>query len=108
VNEFESWGHFNIGVYQGANREKTIDDVYNGSNFILIAGKALLTRDVDFSNIMTVQWKMVFVDEYHEYKNHKSQSFRCLQQLRDEMECPIVGMTGTLMQVRPFFIYCET
>jgi SNF2 family DNA or RNA helicase len=98
VNEFDTWGHFNVSVYAGSNREKAIDEVFNGSSFILIAGKALFTRDSDFINFTRIEWKLVFVDEFHEFKNHKSRAFLCLKQLRDDFECPIVGMTGTLMQ----------
>ena len=87
-------------MYAGATREKAIEDIVQGSNFILIAGKTLLTRESDFSNLLGASWKLIFVDEYHEFKNSKSQSFKCLEQIRDDMACPIVGMTGTLMQVR--------
>lgn len=87
-------------MYAGATREKAIEDIVQGSNFILIAGKTLLTRESDFSNLLGASWKLIFVDEYHEFKNSKSQSFKCLEQIRDDMNCPIVGMTGTLMQVR--------
>lgn len=87
-------------MYSGVNREKAIDEVMNGSSFILIAGKTLFTRDSDFMNFKQIEWKLVFVDEFHEFKNHKSNSFKCLEQLRDDSDgqCPIIGMTGTLMQ----------
>lgn len=99
-NEFATWGHFNIGVYRGANREKEIEDVESGSNSILITGKSLLTRESDFSNFVRIPWKLILVDEYHEFKNYKSGAYKYLLELRDKWQCPIVGMTGTLMQVQ--------
>lgn len=99
MNEFDSWGHFNVSVYEKSKREKAIEDVVQGSNFIMIAAKSLLVRQSDFDNLLSADWKLIFVDEYHEFKNDKSQSYKLLEQLRDDMSCPIVGMTGTLMQV---------
>lgn len=97
-NEFKTWGHFNVGVYAGSNREKALDRIKDGLDFILITGKSLFTRAGDYDELAQVEWKVVIVDEYHEFKNGKSQSFKRLQDLRDNCECPIVGMTGTLMQ----------
>ena len=68
VNEFETWGHFNVSVYRGNNREREFDELRNGSNFILITGKNLLSRESDFANFLSVDWKGIFVDEYHEFK----------------------------------------
>lgn len=88
-------------MYQGASREKALDEVAEGSNSIMITGKTLITRESDFTRFKDIEWKAIFVDEYHEYKNPKSQAHQCVLQLRDEFQCPIVGLTGTLMQVRP-------
>ena len=72
-NEFKTWGHFNVAVYSGANREKALERIKDGLDFILIAGKSLFTRACDFDQLATVEWKLVVVDEYHEFKNGKSQ-----------------------------------
>lgn len=97
-NEFKTWGHFNVGVYAGSNREKALDRIKDGLDFILITGKSLFTRAGDYDELAQVEWKVVIVDEYHEFKNGKSQSFKRLEDLRNNCGCPIVGMTGTLMQ----------
>eukprot|EP01082_Thalassiosira_pseudonana_P007522 g6499.t1.3.5e17418a g6499 g6499.t1 contig23:610816-615246(-) len=99
VSEFETWGYFNVGVYRGGNREKAIDDVREGNNFILITGKSLFTRESDYSYFAGIKWKLVIIDEFHEYKNHKSNAFKCLEGVRDsEPFPPLIGLTGTLMQ----------
>ena len=75
-NEFKTWGHFNVGVYAGSNREKALDRIKDGLDFILITGKSLFTRAGDYDELAQVEWKVVIVDEYHEFKNGKSQSFK--------------------------------
>ena len=92
-NEFKTWGHFNTGVYHGATREKALDRVKNGLDFILIAGKSLFTRAADYDQLATVEWKLVIVDEFHEFKNGKSQGYMRLADIRDNSGCPIIGMT---------------
>jgi SNF2 family DNA or RNA helicase len=115
-NEFKTWGHFNVGVYKGPSREKALERIQDGRDFILIVGKSLFIRAQDYDQLASVQWKLVVVDEYHEFKNGKSQSHMRLCDLRDRSACPVVGMTGTLMQnnhdelyylidlVRPFLL----
>ena len=92
-NEFKTWGHFNVGVYHGATREKALDRVRDGLDFILIAGKSVFTRADDYDQLAMVQWKLIIVDEFHEYKNGKSKSYMRLADIRDNSSCPIVGMT---------------
>ena len=70
-----------------------------GNNFILITGKSLFTRESDYSDFAGIKWKLVIIDEFHEYKNHKSNAFKCLEGVRDsEPFPPLIGLTGTLMQ----------
>ena len=97
-NEFKTWGHFNVGIYSGSNREKALERIKNGLDFILIAGKSLFTRAGDFDQLALVEWKLLIVDEYHEFKNGKSQGYMRLADIRDRANCPVIGMTGTLMQ----------
>ncbi len=87
-----------MGVYCGQSRENAIERIKAGLDFILITGKSLFTRDLDFCNFVCIQWKLVVVDEFHEYKNPDSKAHKCLMNIRDNSRCPIIGMTGTLMQ----------
>jgi len=47
----------------------------------------------DYDQIATVEWKLVIVDEFHEFKNGKSQGYMRISDIRDNSGCPVVGMT---------------
>jgi hypothetical protein len=47
----------------------------------------------DYDQIATVDWKLVIVDEFHEFKNGKSQGYMRISDIRDDSGCPVVGMT---------------
>jgi len=98
ANEFATWGHFTATTYQGSTREKALDRIKTGLDFILIVGKSIFTRADDFDALNSIKWKLIIVDEYHEYKNHATAAHMRLGDLRDNSDCPVIGMTGTLMQ----------
>jgi len=99
ASEFATWGHFNVApIYQGSSREKALDRIKTGLDFILIVGKSIFSRADDFDALNSIKWKLIIVDEYHEYKNHQSVAHMRLADLRDNSNCPVIGMTGTLMQ----------
>ena len=135
-NEFNTWGHFNVGLYSGPAREKSLNRIKDRLDVILIVGKSLFSRAGDYDPIASVDWKvsvgyylllatytqhsqwvtprntptgfceqLVIVDEFHEFKNGKSQAYMRLADLRDNLQCPVVGMTGTLMQNRHDELY---
>lgn len=97
-NEFKTWGHFNVCKFESAKKEECCANIKDGLDYILIIAKSLFTRAEIFGMINEIHWKLVLIDEYHEYKNSKSQAHQKLKLLRDTSECPLVGMTGTLMQ----------
>ena len=92
-NEFETWGHFNVGVYSGQSREKALDRIKDGRDYILIVGKSLFIRAADYDQLASIAWKLVIVDEFHEFKNGKTQGYMRLADLRDNSGCPVIGMT---------------
>ncbi|KAL7451003.1 hypothetical protein ACHAWC_002844, partial [Mediolabrus comicus] len=95
----QNWGHFNVApIYGGSSREKALDRIKTGLDFILIVGKSIFSRADDFDALNTVNWKLIIVDEFHEYKNHESVAHMRLEDLRKNSRCPVIGMTGTLMQ----------
>ena len=54
-NEFSSWGHFNVApIYGGSGREKALDRIKIGLDFILIVGKSTFTRADDFEALISV------------------------------------------------------
>jgi len=99
-NELNAWGHFAVSEFQGDHRMKSLERVKNGMDEILICGKSLFAhRNGGFDSINEIPWKLVIVDEFHEYKNQKSQAFERLEELRisSRCGCPIVGLSGTIM-----------
>jgi hypothetical protein len=92
-NEFNTWGHFNVAVYSGPVREKALHRIKDGLDFILIAGKSLFVKAGDYEELATVEWKLVIVDEFHEFKNSKSQGYKRLEEIRNHSGCPVIGMT---------------
>lgn len=66
MNEFRTWGHFAVGVYQGKGREQAIEKVKNGTNEVLVCGSALATNH--FEAMAEIPWKLLIVDEVHNYK----------------------------------------
>lgn len=51
-----------------------------------------------FEDICSIQWKLVVIDEYHEYKNSSTTASSRLEDLKNQTKCPFIGLTGTLMQ----------
>ena len=92
-NEFNTWGYFNVSVDSGPVREKARQRIKDGLDFVLIAGKSLFVRAGDFEQLATVEWKLVIVDEFHEFKNGKSQGYMRLAEIRNHSGCPLIGMT---------------
>ena len=38
------------------------------------------------------------MDEYHEYRNERGAAWCCLDELKKTKRCPVIGLSGTLMQ----------
>jgi len=98
-NEFKAWGHFSVAVYEGQNRRDALDRVRDGRDEILVIGKPLFTKKgTDFPQINELDWRLVICDEMHEYKGHRTNGHKCLEELRNKSKCPVIGLTGTLIQ----------
>ena len=97
-NEFSQWGHFSVEIFS-TDSDKTISlsRVKKGISDILLCGKSLFSQKECFPLIKDVKWKLVVIDEFHEYKNSRTKAFECLEELRDQCRCPLVGLTGTVM-----------
>jgi len=98
INEFKSWGHFAVETFQGNDRAVALNRVKIGQSEVLLCGKSLFSKESCFSLLKSVQWKLVVVDEYHEFKGKKTSAWDCLYQLTAHCACQIIGLTGTAMQ----------
>ena len=98
-NEFKAWGHFGVAVYEGQNRRDALERVRDGRDEILVVGKPLFTKvKTDFPHINQLEWRLVICDEMHEYKGHRTNGHKCLEELRNKSMCPVIGLTGTVVQ----------
>jgi SNF2 family DNA or RNA helicase len=102
VEDFKTWAHFNVAVYQGSEngRDAALASVENGVAEILVCGQSMLqsAKGFDALNSANVQWKIVIVDEFHTFKNETKHLATNLRIMRDKHGCVVLGLTGTLMQ----------
>ncbi|GFH47552.1 hypothetical protein CTEN210_04027 [Chaetoceros tenuissimus] len=95
--EFKTWGYFAVASYRDANRAIAIERISCGMEDIMLCGSSMLKKEKDLNELLTIQWSLIIVDEFHDYKNHTTKLSKALETLRNASQCPIVGMTGTIM-----------
>jgi hypothetical protein len=66
TNELKLWGHFSVAIFRGSDRGLALERVRAGMDEILICGKGLF--DSSSNSLNSVKWKLIVVDEFHEYK----------------------------------------
>lgn len=98
MNEFQTWGYFGAVAFSGASRDRALDRIRNGLDEIMVCGRSVFNQPDDIRDLKQIKWKLIVVDEYHQYKNHKTISYRGLQSLKETCCAPLVGLTGTMMQ----------
>jgi SNF2 family DNA or RNA helicase len=98
LKTFSEWGHFSVALYDGSNRSEAINSVIHGISEIMICSMAMLARRDDFELISAISWKLVVVDEFHQFKNERGQLSRNLRDLKQQRNCVVIGLTGTVMQ----------
>ena len=97
VTDSKTWGHFGVEGF-GSGRDDALTRVTTGESEILLCPNSLFTRKEHFASLFQIHWKVVVVDEFHNYKNEKGILSSHLRELRDKYSVPIIGLTGTLMQ----------
>ena len=105
ARELHTWGHFSVQVFgSDSDRANSLHRVKIGMDDIMLCGKELFSKNID-EFLKIKKWKLVVVDEFHNYKNKASQAYKKLLELRNDSCCPIIGLTGTVMpneyKVRP-------
>ena len=95
-NEFKRWGYFSVASYRGADKAQALNRMLIGMNDVLLCGKSMLNQN-NFVPLLDVSWKLIVIDEFHEYKNRNTNAFKCLEELRNASVCPLIGLTGTIM-----------
>jgi SNF2 family DNA or RNA helicase len=98
LSEFNNWAIFSVYNYRSHPAE-TLEALELGIAEIVVVPKSLFTRDEHFDLLRAVDWKIVIVDEYHEYKNNRTQCYKNLDAIaRSRTARPVIGLTGTPMQ----------
>jgi len=99
LNEFHTWGHFAAVKFSGPSRDRAFEKITNGQADILVCCKSLFGQADDLKRIVEYKkWKLIVVDEYHQYKNFRTIAYRGLKSLKETCGAPLIGLTGTLMQ----------
>lgn len=98
INEFEAWGHFGVVAFAGPSRDRALERISTGLDEIMVCGKSMFQNSDDLHRIKQMKWKLLIVDEYHQYKNFRIQLYKGLKSLQETCGAPLVGLTGTLMQ----------
>lgn len=98
AEHFKDWGYFSVQIF-GNDRIGAIRNIKFGTHEILLCPNSLIKAKLDcFPLMFDVDWKLMIIDEFHMFKNNNSKSYEHVRELRDHCRCPIVGLTGTMMQ----------
>jgi len=95
----ETWGHFGVLVY-GSNmstekREFVLSHCREGHSEIMLVPHSLLEKKEHVSKIKSVSWTLLVIDEYHKMKNHDTNIYAAVVDLKEATNSPIIGLTGT-------------
>ncbi|RDB19634.1 DNA excision repair protein ERCC-6-like 2 [Hypsizygus marmoreus] len=93
--EFETWGYFEVGMYNGSQKERepVLQDFKMGRLDVVLTTFDLARRDIDILD--TLPWSCVFVDEVHRVKNVAAKITVAYHQFLCNRR---FGLTGTTIQ----------
>lgn len=91
---FELFSHFSVSVYSSSTQARAIKDVRYGGSDVLLCPNSLFRDAKHFEIIKDVEWKLIVIDEFHNYKNKKSKVSHHLRELKNAHRPLVLGMTG--------------
>ena len=93
---FDEFSHFSVSMYSGKidKRTEAIKSVLYGKSDILLVPKSAFQGEDHYSKLEKVRWKLVIIDEFHNFKNYKAKLSIHLRQLKELHQPLILGMTG--------------
>ena len=97
-NAFKTFSHFAVSFYSSKTKTDAINSVLYGNADVLLVPKSAFQDERHLDEFARVKWKLVVIDEFHNFKNHKAKLSKHLRVLKELHQPLIVGMTGTLMQ----------
>lgn len=91
---FETFSHSSVSVYPSRTRTKAIEAVRYGKSDVLLCPKTRFDKDDHFPLINEVNWKLVVIDEFHNYKSERAKVSKNLRELKLAHNPLVLGMTG--------------
>jgi SNF2 family DNA or RNA helicase len=95
---FETFSHFSVSFYSSKTKMDAIQSVLYGGADILIVPKSAFQDERHLNELKRVKWKLIVIDEFHNFKNYKAKISIHLRELKELHHPLILGMTGTPMQ----------
>lgn len=95
---FDMFTHFSVEVYSSSRQSASVNAVFHGGCDVLLVPKSLFASEDHFKELNKLDWKLVIIDEFHNYKGMKTKLSKHLRLLKEDHQPLVVGMTGTLMQ----------
>lgn len=101
--DFGTWGYFALSVYaSGSGQEAALEMVRTGQSEVMICTHSMFQNRATLDSLKDIPWKLIVVDEFHLFRNMNNITAKSLRELslhlQDlEMECHVVGLTGTIM-----------
>ncbi|KDQ17914.1 hypothetical protein BOTBODRAFT_185328 [Botryobasidium botryosum FD-172 SS1] len=93
--ELQTWGYFEVGVYNGARdaRQRVLTNFRLGRLDIVLSSFTTVRNDIELLN--DLPWSCIFVDEVHVLKNAASK----ITVAFNRFQCKVrFGLTGTALQ----------
>nr|KAG5713963.1 hypothetical protein BaRGS_020291 [Batillaria attramentaria] len=101
LEEFETWGHFTVRKYHGADKAVCLAEVARGKVEVVVTTFETFRDNVVSLN--AVDWEAVIVDEVHRIKGMKAQTTLALR----TVPCLCrYGLTGTALQNNMSELWC--
>ncbi|MGK3738362.1 MAG: SNF2 family DNA or RNA helicase [Bacillariaceae sp.] len=93
---FQDFSHFSVSMYSGKSPKRTdaIKSVFYGNADILLVPKSAFQSESNYRDLEKVKWKLVIIDEFHNFKNYKAKLSIHLRQLKELHQPLVIGMTG--------------
>jgi SNF2 family DNA or RNA helicase len=98
IHDAKTWGYFEIVLYQSSDSYAGVDAIRSGAAEVLLVSHTVLQNANHIHTLSQIPWKLVVIDEHHKLKNPDAKLPTNMRALRDNVEVPILGLTGTVMQ----------
>mmetsp|Transcript_44634 Transcript_44634/g.108243 ORF Transcript_44634/g.108243 Transcript_44634/m.108243 type:complete len:1809 (+) Transcript_44634:144-5570(+) len=92
------FSHFSVVEYTTQKKSAALEMMKAGGADIMLLRKSLFQSEDQFPDINEIGWKLVVIDEFHNYKRKSTKISNHMRTLKEAHDPLVVGMSGTLMQ----------